>query len=74
MPFRFSELPMRNHLESSTDLNVYRMWKEYGALFDKLAEDPSDVRVVVLSSSIPKHFTAGLDCTLFRHYMDSYFH
>lgn len=40
-----------------------RFWREYGALFDKLAEDPSDIRVVVLSSSLPKLFTAGLDCT-----------
>jgi len=35
--------------------------REYGKLFDTLAEDPSDIRAVVLSSSIPKLFTAGLD-------------
>jgi len=36
-------------------------WREYGKLFDALAENPSDIRAVVLSSSLPNLFTAGLD-------------
>ncbi|KAF8240466.1 Delta2-dienoyl-CoA-isomerase [Tricholoma matsutake] len=36
-------------------------WREYGKLFDTLAEDSSDIRAVVLSSSLPKLFTAGLE-------------
>jgi Delta3,5-Delta2,4-dienoyl-CoA isomerase len=39
-----------------------RYWREYGKLFDTLADDTSDIRAVVLSSSLPKLFTAGLDC------------
>lgn len=36
-------------------------WKAYGNLFDSLTEDGYDVRAVVLSSTFPKIFTAGLD-------------
>lgn len=36
-------------------------WKAFGTVFDSIAEDPRDIRVVVLSSSFPKLFTAGLD-------------
>jgi delta(3,5)-delta(2,4)-dienoyl-CoA isomerase len=35
-------------------------WKEYGSIFDKLSTF-GDVRVVVVSSAVPKFFTAGLD-------------
>lgn len=35
-------------------------WLEYGAAFDRIAEDPT-VRVVVLSSALEKVFSAGLD-------------
>lgn len=57
--------PEESHKSGSTRKPVnafpFGFWREYGALFDKLAEDPSDIRVVVLSSSLPKLFTAGLD-------------
>jgi delta(3,5)-delta(2,4)-dienoyl-CoA isomerase len=35
-------------------------WREYGSIFGKLSTF-GDVRVVVLSSAVPKFFTAGLD-------------
>ncbi|KAI9437304.1 ClpP/crotonase [Lactarius indigo] len=35
-------------------------WLEYGAAFDRIAEDPT-VRVVVLSSALEKVFSAGVD-------------
>ncbi|KAF5356454.1 hypothetical protein D9758_009512 [Tetrapyrgos nigripes] len=37
------------------------LWRAYGELFEKLAEDAQDVRAVVISSAFPKIFTAGLD-------------
>jgi hypothetical protein len=37
-----------------------RFWREYGAAFDCIAEDPT-VRVVVLSSANEKVFSAGID-------------
>lgn len=36
-------------------------WKEYGCTFDALARHPDDIRAVVLSSALPKVFTAGID-------------
>ncbi|KXN88377.1 Delta(3,5)-Delta(2,4)-dienoyl-CoA isomerase, mitochondrial [Leucoagaricus sp. SymC.cos] len=36
-------------------------WKAYGKLFEDIIEDGYDVRALVLCSSIPKIFTAGLD-------------
>ncbi len=38
-------------------------WKAYGRLFDDLIEDGYDVRALVLASSFPTVFTAGLDST-----------
>ncbi|KAI0246869.1 ClpP/crotonase [Lactifluus subvellereus] len=35
-------------------------WREYGAAFDRIADDPT-VRVVVLSSAVAKAFSAGVD-------------
>ncbi|KAF8266382.1 ClpP/crotonase [Lactarius quietus] len=35
-------------------------WLEYGAAFDRIAEDPT-VRVIVLSSALEKAFSAGVD-------------
>ncbi|KAF9463984.1 Delta2-dienoyl-CoA-isomerase [Collybia nuda] len=52
------------HVElSRTPVNAFssEYWREYGKLFETLAEQPSDIRAVVVSSSIPKLFTAGLD-------------
>ncbi|KAF5356369.1 hypothetical protein D9758_009520 [Tetrapyrgos nigripes] len=37
------------------------LWRAYGELFEKLAEEAYDVRAVVVSSAFPKFFTAGLD-------------
>ncbi|KAJ7679770.1 Delta2-dienoyl-CoA-isomerase [Mycena rosella] len=36
-------------------------WTEYGALFDRLVAEGRDVRALVLSSALPKLFTAGID-------------
>ncbi|TFK26071.1 Delta2-dienoyl-CoA-isomerase [Coprinopsis marcescibilis] len=36
-------------------------WTAYGKLFDSLVADGYDVRAAVLSSVLPKYFTAGLD-------------
>ncbi|KAF9218616.1 Delta2-dienoyl-CoA-isomerase [Gyrodon lividus] len=37
-------------------------WTEYGAVFDRVsAGDYGDIRVVVLSSALPKAFSAGID-------------
>ncbi|KAJ7856035.1 ClpP/crotonase-like domain-containing protein, partial [Mycena leptocephala] len=38
-----------------------RFWAAYGALFDRIASEGRDVRAAVLSSAIPKLFTAGID-------------
>ncbi|KAF7356486.1 Delta-2 dienoyl-CoA isomerase [Mycena venus] len=36
-------------------------WREYSALFDRITREGRDVRAVVLSSTLPKLFTAGID-------------
>ncbi|KAJ6455902.1 ClpP/crotonase-like domain-containing protein [Mycena vitilis] len=36
-------------------------WRAYGALFDRITAEGRDVRAAVLSSAIPKLFTAGID-------------
>ncbi|KAJ7134013.1 Delta2-dienoyl-CoA-isomerase [Mycena crocata] len=36
-------------------------WRAYGAIFDRINEEARDVRAVVLSSALPKLFTAGMD-------------
>ena len=36
-------------------------WREYGKLFDSLTRDGYDVRAAVLSSALPKTFTAGIE-------------
>lgn len=44
-------------------------WREYGKLFDSLTYDGYDVRAAVLSSALPKIFTAGVDrmgCIVFQ--------
>ncbi|KAJ3804753.1 enoyl-CoA hydratase/isomerase [Lentinula aff. lateritia] len=43
-------------------VELARFWKAYGALFDAISEETSDVRAVVLSSAFPDIFSAGLDC------------
>jgi delta(3,5)-delta(2,4)-dienoyl-CoA isomerase len=40
-------------------------WREYGTLFDSLTRDAYDVRAAVLSSALPKLFTAGIDRNVF---------
>jgi enoyl-CoA hydratase/carnithine racemase len=42
-------------------MNIPRFWRQYGQVFDRLNDDKSDIRAIVLSSSLPKIFTAGLD-------------
>ncbi|KAJ7023161.1 ClpP/crotonase-like domain-containing protein [Mycena alexandri] len=37
------------------------LWAEYGALLDKITHEGRDVRALVLSSALPKLFTAGID-------------
>ncbi|KAK7457157.1 hypothetical protein VKT23_010457 [Stygiomarasmius scandens] len=37
------------------------LWRAYGALFERLANEGGDIRAVVISSAFPKIFTAGLD-------------
>ncbi|KAF5356366.1 hypothetical protein D9758_009521 [Tetrapyrgos nigripes] len=37
------------------------LWRAYGELFEKLAEEAHDVRAVVVSFAFPKFFTARLD-------------
>jgi len=39
-----------------------RYWSAFGKLFDDITEDGYDVRALVLCSSFPNIFTAGLDC------------
>ncbi|KAF7331493.1 Delta-2 dienoyl-CoA isomerase [Mycena kentingensis (nom. inval.)] len=36
-------------------------WRAYGALFERLAAEGRDVRAAVVSSALPKLFTAGID-------------
>ncbi|KAK0495445.1 Delta2-dienoyl-CoA-isomerase, partial [Armillaria luteobubalina] len=50
------------HLEiSRKPVNAFNVefWTQYGEVFEKLVEE--DVRAVVLSSALPKIFTAGID-------------
>lgn len=37
-----------------------RFWEELGEVFKRLGKD-GDIKVIVLASSFPKYFTAGLD-------------
>ncbi|KAJ7305611.1 Delta2-dienoyl-CoA-isomerase [Mycena albidolilacea] len=37
------------------------LWTEYGALLDRITLEGRDVRALVLSSALPKLFTAGID-------------
>ncbi|KAF7367998.1 Delta-2 dienoyl-CoA isomerase [Mycena sanguinolenta] len=37
------------------------LWTEYGALLDRITHEGRDVRALVLSSALPKFFTAGID-------------
>ncbi|KAJ7775347.1 ClpP/crotonase-like domain-containing protein [Mycena metata] len=37
------------------------LWTEYGALLDRITHEGRDVRALVLSSALPKLFTAGID-------------
>ncbi|KAJ7912686.1 Delta2-dienoyl-CoA-isomerase [Mycena leptocephala] len=39
----------------------HEFWAAYGALFDRITSEGRDVRAAVLSSAIPKLFTAGID-------------
>ncbi|KZT08840.1 ClpP/crotonase [Laetiporus sulphureus 93-53] len=41
-------------------VELSRYWTEFGHVFDKISRDPT-VRAVVLASSLPKAFSAGLD-------------
>ncbi|KAJ7605558.1 Delta2-dienoyl-CoA-isomerase [Roridomyces roridus] len=36
-------------------------WRAYGALFDRIVDEGRDVRAAVVSSAMPKIFTAGID-------------
>ncbi|KAM6488869.1 Delta2-dienoyl-CoA-isomerase [Amanita muscaria] len=52
------------HVElSRTPVNAFNseLWRDYGRVFRRLSEEGPDVRAVVLSSSLPKIFTVGLD-------------
>ncbi|KAJ7116975.1 ClpP/crotonase-like domain-containing protein [Mycena epipterygia] len=52
------------HVElSRKPVNAFSVefWTEYGALFDRITEEGRDVRALVLSSALPKLFTAGID-------------
>ncbi|KAJ6550229.1 ClpP/crotonase-like domain-containing protein [Mycena capillaripes] len=37
------------------------LWTEYGALLDRITHEGRDVRALVVSSALPKMFTAGID-------------
>ncbi|KAH7886885.1 Delta2-dienoyl-CoA-isomerase [Phlebopus sp. FC_14] len=60
-------IPFVLHVELSRGpANAFttEFWKEYSAVLDKVAspdDEYGDVRVVVLSSALPKIFTAGID-------------
>lgn len=47
----------------TTRLHEKRYWREYGAAFERIAEDPT-VRVIVVSSALEKAFSAGVDRAL----------
>lgn len=51
---------MQGGLLLTTRLHKKRYWREYGAAFDRIAEDPT-VRVIVVSSALEKAFSAGID-------------
>ncbi|KAF7303681.1 Delta-2 dienoyl-CoA isomerase [Mycena indigotica] len=38
-----------------------RFWTAYGALFDRITRERRDVRALVVSSALPKLFSAGID-------------
>ncbi|KAJ6611252.1 Delta2-dienoyl-CoA-isomerase [Mycena sp. CBHHK59/15] len=59
-----SLVPHVLHVElSRKPVNAFSIefWREYGALFDRIIGEGRDVRALVLSSAIPKLFTAGID-------------
>ncbi|KAH8825146.1 Delta2-dienoyl-CoA-isomerase, partial [Flagelloscypha sp. PMI_526] len=39
----------------------HQFWLDYGLVFTRLAREAGHIRVAVLSSKLPKYFTAGLD-------------
>ncbi|KAJ7225127.1 Delta2-dienoyl-CoA-isomerase [Mycena haematopus] len=52
------------HVElSRKPVNAFsvELWTEYGALLDRITHEGRDVRALVLSSALPKLFTAGID-------------
>ena len=67
----FTETQLTRSLESKYPLATWnwviilipcqRFWTAYGRTFDRISEEADDVRAVILSSSFPKLFTAGLD-------------
>ncbi|KAJ6516552.1 Delta2-dienoyl-CoA-isomerase [Mycena vitilis] len=63
--FSVSEpLPHVLHVElSRKPVNAFsvEMWTEYGALLDRITREGRDVRALVISSALPKLFTAGID-------------
>ncbi|KAK6984876.1 delta-2 dienoyl-CoA isomerase [Favolaschia claudopus] len=46
-----------------TPVNAFssELWADYGALMDRITHEGRDVRALVLSSALPKVFTAGID-------------
>lgn len=53
------------HTHHQNCSSTHRFWTELGRVFDNINED-GNVRAVVLSSGLPKLFTAGLDRQPFR--------
>ncbi|KAJ7745538.1 Delta2-dienoyl-CoA-isomerase [Mycena maculata] len=52
------------HIElSRKPVNAFstEFWRAYGALFDRITEEGRDVRAAVVSSVMPKIFSAGID-------------
>ncbi|KAF7301029.1 Delta-2 dienoyl-CoA isomerase [Mycena indigotica] len=57
-------IPHVLHVElSRKPVNAFpaEYWQAYGALFTRLAREGRDVRAAVVSSALPKLFTAGID-------------
>ncbi|KIY74190.1 ClpP/crotonase [Cylindrobasidium torrendii FP15055 ss-10] len=57
-------IPYVYHVQlSKKPVNAFdlQFWTEYGQLFDRLSRRETDVRAIVLSSSIPKLFCGGID-------------
>ncbi|KAF8172941.1 Delta2-dienoyl-CoA-isomerase [Mycena galopus ATCC 62051] len=55
------------HVElSRKPVNAFSVefWTEYGALLDRITHEGRDVRALVLTSALPKLFTAGIDTDL----------